>query len=493
MNKQTVEFNAMERAFYYAVRLLARMDECAGAGNAIDVPELVVWAVQHLKPRLIEALKADEVEILLEILRSFQSLRSAAEKSRARWIAKEAWDAPGEDEGNLTLHDLSLEIDEPSWASKNSASRNSVKRVVRAVADRYANDGYRRSPYWDSEDSDGWNRQNSKWRRHRPVSIDLFGPSKISRPSLEAAVEYAQRQMLACDDGYDRDFWFNIRTFVLPDWLAEDFPDTSSFLKAENLSPDFTAAIASFVGKMRSAEYCWNRLSRPIRAQLLESCTDQEGTGLLIKLLGQNFGVDDSSAANRLWDMIKRRAFAPHYQFSRPIFFDGNDAFFNALRNTESSADSCFVVDTSKLPVVIGALVKERCTVVVRMSEKWRNTPQNLEDNGHIQRAFFQESKADMRLMLQLSNALWCDDETLWPHLLRFRRTIPVVYLFEDSAALVCIRFNHFTSLQSIGEVSMQHLQSYGPASFKGKMMPEMKTHVVDLTSSKRDLLLAKQ
>lgn len=77
------EFNAVERAFYYAVRLLARLDTSCAPGKPIVTPDAIVWAVEKLKPSLVTPLReAGQTDELVGLLRRYCSLRQIAEKLR---------------------------------------------------------------------------------------------------------------------------------------------------------------------------------------------------------------------------------------------------------------------------------------------------------------------------------------------------------------------------------------------------------------------------
>src|ERR1700676_3465173 len=82
-NASGAQISPVERALYYAARLLARMDEYAGHGNAFLAPEVVVWVLEQLKPTLVKPLhEIGRVDELVQLLRYYNSLRETAEEMR---------------------------------------------------------------------------------------------------------------------------------------------------------------------------------------------------------------------------------------------------------------------------------------------------------------------------------------------------------------------------------------------------------------------------
>ncbi|WP_341318697.1 hypothetical protein WN982_27215 [Paraburkholderia sp. IMGN_8] len=79
-NRPSLELTAVERTFYYAVRLLEKMDKSCAPGKPIVAPDAIVWAVERLKPSLVKPVReTGQTDKLVELLRHYVSLREVAE------------------------------------------------------------------------------------------------------------------------------------------------------------------------------------------------------------------------------------------------------------------------------------------------------------------------------------------------------------------------------------------------------------------------------
>ncbi|SFU26318.1 hypothetical protein SAMN05192563_10528 [Paraburkholderia aspalathi] len=143
------EFNAVERAFYYAVRLLAKLDRSCAPGKPIVAPDAIVWAVEKLKPSLVRPLReTGQTDELVGLLLHYRSLRAIAE---TLYIEKylsycEECGIPAEDGHQLTLEGALYALAEGKWECNDTAARDSISLVLHAAFERHQGDGTDRSP-----------------------------------------------------------------------------------------------------------------------------------------------------------------------------------------------------------------------------------------------------------------------------------------------------------------------------------------------------------
>ncbi|MDR6376083.1 hypothetical protein [Paraburkholderia caledonica] len=488
MNNESDNFNAVERALYYAVRFMARMDECAGAGNATDVPEVIAWAIEQVRPELLTPLRdSGSYEQFLELLGHLRPLRAAAERFRGYSFGDLA--VPGEDEGHLTLGYLCHQLGRRQWRRYNAPGKRSIERVIRAATLRDAAQKYRPFPHRDLGDEDSRSGPPRVPPSADAHSLALPDPLDAELPmGTDSAFQHAKTQLLACDDGAPR-FWENVYTCAAGDWLTHDMPESAARILGDGLLETYSATLRGFESQMYGVERYWTLLSYPVRLLLLRSGDEALVVRIIRSLIEGSDRPPEKNLdawAVRVWEMTKRRAVRPSNSLAEPIVSYETNALIQTLRADDMKETRCFVVDASSLPPLFSSIVSERFALVVCAQESWLDAGDELKLQMDLMLEVYEAARAeDNRLLLRVSKALYVEKCSLWPHLSRFRRVIPVVYVFHDQIALVGYDFGHFPDLHYLSSLPRRWVQWIKAEEFaKEQPRTTLATMVRDLTST---------
>ncbi|QBR03614.1 hypothetical protein [Paraburkholderia pallida] len=456
-----VSFSAVERAFYYAVRLLLRMDQSAGNGNAIHVPEVMVWAIEGLKPNLINPLReASQSDRLIELLRHYDSLREIAESMRvqAHYDACFADMHDADDYGYLGIDEMVYALDHGEWECGDTEARASIERVVRAVHRRYAaGEHHLESPQSAQVPAallvpgevaaDLWNADASLLPSRAPDNLS----------AMARALRHAKRELLACDCGNGSGSWDLVYTRVLGQWLEVDLPEVAAEILATGSVVEYFQKLAEYRADMCAVEEVWNRLGSPLRSLLLRTNSETEAICIIEQVVrkGRKDESDVALCTGRVWDMVRRRA-AAGYADSVPLStINGTNEAIEAIR--ASGEATCHFVDTVSLPERVASQTGEKHALVVRLPQVWRQAESEFEKRAHLECFFLSTAGSnDTRSAISFGQIFWCDREGLWPRLFRFRRHIPVLYVFDDDCVFAHYPFAHFVDLRACLDIPVR-------------------------------------
>jgi hypothetical protein len=164
--------------------------------------------------------------------------------------------------------------------------------------------------------------------------------------------------------------------------------------------------------------------------------------------------------------MVKRRGLrhrrhqTQHY--NRALVSHGTSAVIERIRSDTHARKTCFVIGRQNLPAPLRSLTKERQCLAIRLPEERLQVVDDLVSSDGVT-CFFSEYRGAehvVRLELQVSPAFWCKYDQLWDLLFRFRRAIPVLYVFDTQCILVIYPFSNFSNLKEIASVRHKNRQS---------------------------------
>lgn len=457
------EFTAVERAFYYAVRLLAKMDRSCAPGKPIVAPDAIAWAIDRLKPSLLKPLReTGQTDNLVELLRHYASLREVAENLRLEAFFSACADCgtPDEDQGYITLEDVLHALSEGDWKCNDAAARDSISLVLHTAFERHKDDR-----------TDRHNQQTLSV----PFLFDAphlgnpeFGASDgldpDTSPTLTIALRHARQQLLASDTGYDPEFWGKIYTSVVGDWLEEDLPEIAAQIAATGQVSPYFNHVWIYVKQMQKVERLWNGVSHPIRA-LLRTVEGETEALRVIEQFVREDGTNEAEVAawaRRTWDMVKRRNPTQEQPIGLATCRDEWNADVEHIRRAFRGGSTCYLIGADALPQTLRPLTDEKSVLAVRLPERWLRAEHVLAEPADLKRFYWTNgSTEDTDLTLSINRSFWCSNEYLWPQLFRFRRSVPVLFVFKEKCILAGYRFNHFSDLRGVSEVSLKHLPTF--------------------------------
>lgn len=121
--------------------------------------------------------------------------------------------------------------------------------------------------------------------------------------------------------------------------------------------------------------------------------------------------------------------------------------------------ETCCLVDSSGVPKPFADRIAERQCIAVRLPQKRLQLLDKLLLDPGLCSIFSRISDGTQpRVHLPVNLAFRAPKQDLWPHMFRFRAVIPVVYILEETCALVQYRFNHFADLRRVADVPARHM-----------------------------------
>lgn len=453
------QLTKIELALTAAVRLIADMDKSARPQRPIVVPELVIWALEKLEPSLILPLVGSgQLEDLLNILSHYAALVPIAESRRFDAYLKGCAEACVDynDDGYLTPADMKSTLQSGKWKCSERAAYNTIARVLRYVV---AREGDAPRPSYPDLNPD---MPPAQYTHHRSATRAILASvadelDSDLQPTLATAVAHARRELVACDDGSDPGFWGKVYTFAVGDWLESDMPDVATNLLAKGLATEYFQSVRAYVRQMQSAEHLWNGLGHHVR-ELLRLETDEAQVLQLIATVvnagGLHIAEDEVGAwSKRVWHMVQRRDSRVEEGFDSLVLSGEINALVDSVRGCTDGYDTCYLVDTTTLPSSFHDLTNERHALVTRLPEPWLSVIGELKEQPGFECFFWERGSNAGRLALSISRAFWFDYSKMWPRMTRFRRSIPVLYVFQECCVFVRYRFRHFSDLRAIADV----------------------------------------
>jgi hypothetical protein len=439
------------------------MDESCEPSEPILAPDAIVWAIERLKPSLVRPLhETGRTDKLVELLRHYDSLRKAATELRTQSYLKacDEYDFMTDGWSPRTLEDILYALAEGSWECSDQVARDSISLVVFSVYNRDANDDTSQKP---------------PPTLPSPLLFDIpglddseFGASDELDPNvpspLSIALRHARKQLLALDTGYDEEFWSKIYTSVVGDWLDEDHPDVAAEIVATGTVSQYFGNVWIYVKQMQEVERLWIRISRPIRT-LLRTVQNETEALQVIEHFVREDGTNDAEVAawaRRTWEMVKRRDSALEQPTSLVTCSDEWNAEVDHIRSAFRGGSTCYVIVADALPQTLRPFTDEKSVLAVRLPERWLRAENVLAEPAHLERFYWTNSSIeDTDLILSINRSFWCSNEYLWPQLFRFGRSVPVLFVFKNKCILARYRFNHFSDLRAVSEVSLKHLPTF--------------------------------
>ena len=444
----------LEDALYCSIRLIAAMDESVGNGNAIVIPEVIIWAISQLNPALFLQLR-DVVYVgeLARLLSHYCSLRAAAEEVRYETYMKgfetpEGW---GDDHGYLTPANTLRALTLGRWDCPELDAKIIISRVLHTVVERNERNDWSENRF---PIDNSWAPSQDP-RGFKSKSCEVLASE--SDTILSSALNHGFKQLLACDDGYDPDFWSKVYSFAVSDWLEIDLPEIANEICARNLTTNYFSGISAFLRRMRAVEAIYQRIGYPICFYLLRTRNEEPLSLLEYYVRAEGTAEQEvADSARLLWEMLKGRNYSIYKR--RLYFSDSSCTLIDFVRSSPDGQSTCYVVNSTSLPQCYRSVSDEHYALVVHLPE---HRLAHLEELTHWDRLdrFFREDKSNgqCELSLSISHVFCCNFDDLWPMMSLFRRSVPVLYVLERRSLFVLHNFHHFTDSRHVVDTPLRY------------------------------------
>ena len=453
----------IEASLIYSVRLLADMDSAAGFGGVRLIPEVFIWTLEQINPSLIQQLRGLNLLDRFRLrLAQYQELRALAEPLRfenhLRAEAEICTDL--QDVGYLGLHDIQYALDYGDWHPEDRSAPLCFRRVLRVSSampypeDEIVGDLGKPLPF-GTKGSFPTGEQLKALVEDTSASLN----SQMAEP-LETALEHVRRELASNDDGRESRHWAHVYTSVLGAWLQEDMPELAAGVLAAGQAQAFFDQLARFRHYAEQVEHIWNAMGRTVRALVLRA--DEPTASLVIAefLRADDTAEDEVPAWTSLVrNMLKRRgsaeASAKRNRMTAIVETRQTSDAAEKIRHAPNALHDCYLISCADLPESLRGKVSERQCLAVRLPEERLQIAQTLGQTPGLE-CFFSEETGPGKVcktQLSLSRVFWCEYNALWPKLFRFRRAIPVLFIFDQQCILVQYPFEHFSDLRRITDV----------------------------------------
>ncbi|CAN7673377.1 hypothetical protein LJR034_005423 [Caballeronia sp. LjRoot34] len=452
----------LEESLIYIVRLLAKMDSMAGFGGVALIPDVFVWTLEQMNPSLIERLsKLDLLDTFRLRLAQYQELRVLAEPLRfenhLRAEAEMCTDL--QDFGYLELGDMQYALRCGDWRPDDPLTRLCFERVLRTAC---------AMPRMEEEESRAIGNplpvraaSTLKGTEHlKGVTEDTSANLNAPVPeAMETALQHIRRELIANDDGREDRHWAHVYTSILGAWLHEDMPDEVTKVLAGGHAQAFFDELAQFRHQMEQAERVWNAMGKTVRALVLRA--DEPAASMVIAefVRTDNTAEDEVPAwTSLLRNMVRRRGHgdssAGRKDISNVTETHDTSAVVEAIRSDSRAKTAGYLISSADLPTSLRGSVHEQLCLAVRLPEERVHIPETLSEAPGLQCVYSQMDRlnAPYETQLSVSRAFWCKYEAMWPVLFRFRRAIPVLFVFEGRCVLVKYPFEHFSDLRGVAD-----------------------------------------
>lgn len=458
------EQDLLYTALIEALHFIAAMDRSngeAGLHNAMVVPDVIIWALEQRNPELLARLHSiEQVDTLRDLLAQYGSLRVVAERLRRESFC-EACDAAGVasyDDGYLTPEVVLEALDSGTWSCDTPGIHALFENALFALTERVALDIPAEHHH-----------VNTTWRPVAERNLDAFALAPTPIPESSAlpvlALAHANQQLLACDDGYDPSLWENSYTSVVCDWLERDLLDIAREIIANGLTTEYVDRLLMYRFTMRCVEKMWQGLSHPIRALLLGAQKEEDALRVLEAFI-RAVPDPDSDASDwvvLLWEMVKRRNVEAR---AVPVHIcDIRSSELDSVRSTANDVAACCVVDTESLPASLRTMTDEQQVLLVRVTEDWLHHSDELTQ-GNLECVYLENRvTGKWTKVLGITPAFCCNYEELWPLMFGWRRSVPILYVFEERCVFAVLPFHHFPELKTIANIPKRQLPTVAATS----------------------------
>jgi hypothetical protein len=459
-NAARTRVKLIEESLVYVVRLLAQMDSTAGFGGVVLIPDVFTWMLEQTNPAFIHKLSTlDLLDTFKRRLAQYQELRAIAEPLRFDNHLRAERDMCTElqDFGYLALSDIQYALDYGDWRPDDRSARLCFVRVLRTA---------RVMPFPEDEMvTDLGIPQRFCATRTLPDMEHLGPPVEDVSASLdprlpgtlEPALEHIRRELVVSDDGRAARHWAHIYTSILGGWLQEDLPEQVATVLAGGHVEAFFDELAQFRHQMEQVERIWNAMGETVRALVLRA--DEPTASLVIAEFVRADDTDEdevSAWTSLLRNMVKRRGAAEssdeHEKTSDIVETHETSAVLEKIRSASSTQTTAYLISRVDLPESHRKTVHEQQCLAVRLPEERLEITASLSQAVGLE-CFYSERTGPNKVCethLSIGRAFWCKYEALWPILFRFRRAIPVLFVFERQCILVQYPFEHFSDLRKI-------------------------------------------
>jgi len=462
INIARTRVKTIEESLIYVVRLLAKMDSMAGLGGVLLIPDVLVWTLEQTKPSLIH--KLDELDLLDTFRRrlaQYQQLRVLAEplrfESHLRAEADMCTDL--QDFGYLELDDMQYALRCGDWHPDDPLARLCFERVLRTAC---------AMPRMEEEESRGMgNPVRFRAACALKAKENLRGltedtSANLNAPvtkAMEIALQHIRRELVANDNGREVRHWAHVYTSILGAWLHQDMPDEVIRVIAGGHVKAFFNELAQFRYQMEQAERLSNAMGKTVRALVLRA--DERTAALVISAFVRADNTDENDVpawTSLLRNMVRRRgnreASGEREYISEVRETNETSAVVERIRSDPRAKTAGYLISRADLPTSLRGSVHEQLCLAVQLSEERVHISETLSEAPGLQCFYSQMDRlnAPYETQLSVSRAFWCKYEAMWPVLFRFRRAIPVLFVFEGRCVLVKYPFEHFSDLRGIAD-----------------------------------------
>jgi hypothetical protein len=445
----------VERALSYAFRLIGKMEQSSPGSQFIFVTDVVVWAIERLNPSLVTALRdTGQFDDFRRCLTLYGTLRPSAEELRYQAYldacAEDSMAWP--DDGHVTAEDMLCALEHGPICLAETPQRALFERAIRAISSRPQRALSRESVRGRLPAVVHSYAIESELDAHMPDYDVAQTP-----PYMMKAMLHARRELILFDDGAHSEFWEKTYPSIVGDWLEMDIPEVAASILSAGEVSDYFADVRGFLTEMRTVERIWAGVSYPVRALLLRCPDEHEAIEIVKKIVraGDTDEADVSRRSSLVWSMIRRREATEIFPATKVDRSAGTNEYIDRLRAAPAATETCFVVDKHALPVEAAAVIAEKTALVVRLPESSLDNVDMLGRDGDLRPFFSERGKpGTVRCELAMSPAFWCQHKQLWPVVFAFRRSIPVLYVFDDSLVVCQYAFCHFCDLRYIADLS---------------------------------------
>ncbi|MGF6507845.1 hypothetical protein [Paraburkholderia sp. 32] len=457
--------NELELMLAAAIRFLAEGIASARHHAFVCTPEVTLWALEKMEPRRMNALRdKGDIAALMRLLQHCFALFSAAETWLARTLSEDGYQAGFETYDRcISIDDLLYVVEsDDEWSYVDNFIRDTFTLVLRSLVQEVQTSSITTClPAADTvpakEVSVGTARSLSSVET---VVAMAPGPND----ALASALAHARCELLASDDGYECDFWSKVYISILGTWLEEDVPSVADELLARGQSVAYFEGVAEHLSMMKIVEDVWNGLGLPVRELLLREASFSRALEIIVatvKVHRREISEEDAEQiAEHVWRMVQRRAVYRDDATAKVFHSDASNDLIQDVRANLASHLTCHVVDRAMLPMCYREQIDETKALVVRLSELWLDVVGVLGKPSGIKRFFLHAGSDKCTTVLCLNLSFWVESESLWTQLFRFRRSIPVLYVFESRCTLVRYRFKHFSDLRAADKLHPRYWAS---------------------------------
>jgi hypothetical protein len=287
--------------------------------------------------------------------------------------------------------------------------------------------------------------------------------------ALQEALSWAISLLNEMEDTTTWYFWRQTYVSVLGDWLTQDEPVLAFFLDENNLFGDFFSGVAEHVAIMRIAEGICDYLPSELRNEILEAPIVAADDSRVLRYIADELGDSSDSNVTIAQHVIRiaRKRGATEWSFSSALResdsykTDESSVVVTRLRDdSELSNNTCVLIDTSSLPAALRGRTTERQCLAVRVPHQWHEAIEGGPGARGLRFCAVQPTPRTfgMQEVIFLNSNLVIGYHRLFEQLFRFRRQVPVLYIFESVCVLVVSPFNHFSQLPQLSGCREQWL-----------------------------------